>query len=179
MTRANRNISLTQDHYELILRVATKRHMKFSEALRCIIEFAIDHDATLGLPVLANREKSLQAELLTVQEAKKKLEERKSEIEDSAGTPSHSLGVDRVRAPAPETVVKPYTDKRPPRTDEEQFLKAATYVANEDRVVTPELKKKVLAQARAHAEWLATVPEPERNKLEAMLKIPKAGGQEI
>lgn len=178
MTRAARNISLTPAHEDLILRVSREWHMLFSQALRCIIDFAIDHDATLGLPVLANREKLLQAELLTVQEAKKKLEERKSEIEDSAGTPSHSLGVDRVRAPAPETVVKPYTDKRPPRTDEEQFLIAATYVANEDRAVTPELKKKVLAQAREHPERLAKVQEPERSKLEAMLKMPKIGGRE-
>ena len=179
MTRDSRTVSFTNQHCDLLEKMSKERKVTFSEALRLCLDFVQDHDPSLGLPFYEGREKSLRAELLTVQEAKKKLEEeRKSEFEDSAGTPPLSLGVNGVRAPAPKTVAKPHTDKRPTRTDDEQFLKAAPYVANEDKAVTPELKKKVLAQAREHPEWVAKVQEPERNKLEAMLRIPKIGGRE-
>jgi hypothetical protein len=39
----------------------------------------------------------------------------------------------------------------------------------------PETKKRTLDQARKHPEWLEKVQEPERNKLEAMLKILNTG----
>jgi hypothetical protein len=71
----------------------------------------------------------------------------------------------------------PLTDIRPAPTEEERFLRAAPYVANGDAVVTPEMKMRVLDQARQHPQWLEKVQEPERNKLEAMLRIPKAGGR--
>ena len=72
---------------------------------------------------------------------------------------------------ATRTTPKPsYVDKRSGLTEEERFLKAVPYVANDDKMVTPELKRKVLDQARVHSEWLAKVQEPERSKLEAMLR---------
>lgn len=61
------------------------------------------------------------------------------------------------------------------RTDEERFLKAVPYVANESEMAPPETKKRTLDQARKHPEWLEKVQEPERNKLEAMLKILNTG----
>jgi hypothetical protein len=70
-----------------------------------------------------------------------------------------------------------FTDKRLGQTEEERFLRAALYVANGHDVVTPEIKTRVLDQARKHSEWLAKVQEPERNTLEAMLRIPRIGGR--
>ncbi len=79
MTRATKNVSLTQPHHELIARVAHEKQMKFSEALRHLIDFAIDADPELNLPFLVDREKLLRAELSTVQEAIKALERKVSD----------------------------------------------------------------------------------------------------
>jgi hypothetical protein len=142
--------------------------MKFSEALRCIIDFAVDHDAELGLPFLADREKSLRAELLTVQETMKSVEEQQK-----VATPKKvfeevvSCSVNDKSGAARKW---PFIDSRG-QTEKDRFLKAASYVANEDKVVTPEMKKRFIVQATEHPEWLEEVPdEPQRRKLMAMLK---------
>jgi hypothetical protein len=170
MTRVSRNLSLNQDHDELISKVAKERHMKFSEVHRCLIDFVIDHDGTLGLAVLANREKSLQAELSIVQEARKKLEqEQKAKITDAPNRVFEEV-TNSVNGEARTGPKASFIDKQSGLTEEERFLKAAPYVANEDKAVTPELKRKILDQTREHPEWLAKVQEPERSKLEAILR---------
>lgn len=161
MTRATRNISLTQDHCDLIARVARERRMKFSEALRIIIDFAIDHDATLGLPFHADRVKSLQADLSTAQEAIKSLEQQKA----SNGPEVFERVNNSVNTATRATPKAPSTDRRPGLTERERFLKAAPYVADGDDVVTPEMRVRTLAQARMHPDWLTALSKEQEAAL--------------
>lgn len=167
MTRATRNVSLTQDHCDLIARVAHERRMRFSEALRVIIDFACDRDAALGLPFHADRVKRLQTELLSAQEAIKSLEQQEKPVSRNntvlEQVPESVNGETRVVPKAS------FTDKRPGLTEQERFLKAAPYVANGDKMVTPELKIRVLAQVKAHPEWLQEIPDQSQKEKLAIL----------
>jgi hypothetical protein len=157
MTRASRNISLTQDHYDLLLRVTKERHVLFSEALRCIIDFVIDHDATLGLPVLANREKLLQAELLTVQEARKKLEqERKPKITEAPNRVFKEVN-SSVNDEARSGSRASFVDKRHAETEHERWQRKLPYLL-EPKGLQKEQQQKVmdaiLNEAVAHPDWV-------------------------
>jgi hypothetical protein len=158
-------VSFTPEHYSLLDRIARERRRGFSEALRCIVDYALDTDASLGLPFHHDRQKALQGELATVEAMIEELKTNVADVPKVFEQVTNSVNTVVGANPKPS-----YVDKRPGLTEEERFLKAVPYAANDDKMVTPELKRKVLDQARVHSEWLAKIHEPERSKLEAMLR---------
>ena len=176
MSGITRTTSYSELHYNLITNLCKSHRLGFSEVVRRLIDFALDRDPTLGLPFHEDRRKSLQAELLSVEETIKALEVSKAT--DSSKVFVETRTCNSVTSESSRASPKaPTVDNRPGQTEEERFLKATPYVAREDTVVTPDMKARVLAQARDHPEWLEKVKEPEKTKLETMLKKSKIGGQ--
>jgi hypothetical protein len=153
--------------------------MGFSGTVRLIIDFALDQDPELGLPALIDERKAVRAKLAALDASIADLETKQKAGMTNAPERVFEEVTNQVTSKSSRTSPKsPLTDKRPGLTEEERFLKGAPYVANGDQVVTPEMKTRILTQARDHPEWLEKVQEPQRNKIEAMLKIPKIGGRE-
>lgn len=168
MTRVQKSLSLTNQHDDLLKKIAKESNITVSEALRKCLDSVLAHNSTLGLPIYRDEEKSLQARLSAVQETIKKLESEQQTQPSAENAFSF--------APGPDVkVVKQYKDNRQVRTEEERFLNAAIYVASGDKAITPEVRKRVLLQANIHPNWFAKIPEPERKRLETMLR--SAGNQ--
>jgi hypothetical protein len=147
--------------------------MKFSEALRVIIDFAVDHDADIGLPFLADREKSLQAELLSVQDARKKLEEQKANIPDAPETtireptdPTASKA--KAGGRRSSSVVESCIDKRPASTEKERFLTAVPYLCDGSKAISEEVRNRLLTQRDAHPDWVLDLQPEQQNRLRIM-----------
>lgn len=151
MTRTSRCISLTQDHRDLIDRVAHERRMKFSEILRIIIDFAIDRDAVLGLPFHAERVKSLQAELSSAQESIKSLEEQQTTVV----APTRVVG----------EVTNPATSA--PESDHDKFLRYIGNLGTGELTPTTRLAtRKVNELLALHSDWVNDVPADKRPFIE-------------
>ena len=157
MTRTSRSVSFTQDHYNLLDRVARERRKGFSETLRRIIDFVLDHDSSLGLPFYADREKSLQVELLTIQEARKKLEEeQKSKITDAPQRVFEEV-TNSASSKARTGSKASFIDKRSAETEHERWQKKLPYLVNPKGLQKEQQEKvmeTVLEEAGDHPDWV-------------------------
>jgi BMFP domain-containing protein YqiC len=176
-TTRTKTTSYSESHYKLLEQSAKEHHIGFSRTVRLLIDFALDQDPDLGLPILIDERNAVRAQLaaldasITDLEAKKKTRKTEAPKTVFEGV-TNQVTSESSRASPSATP----TDSRPEPTAEELFLKQAPYVAREEFSDIPEIKRRVLDQASKHHDWLEKVPEPDRSRLEAMLKKPRVGG---
>jgi hypothetical protein len=154
-----------ESHYKLLEQRGKEHRIGFSGALRRIIDFALDHDPSLGLPFYEDREKSLQAELLAVQEARKKLEEeQKAKITDAPKKVFEEVTNPVTSESGRATPKALFIDKR--GTEEEHWRKKVGYVLNPPPNLSKEemekVERNVFADAERHLDWLDELSEEQR-----------------
>ena len=145
---ADRTISFSDVHWELLERLAREHHMSKAEVNRKIYDFAVDNDAEVGLPFFAAKKKVGQAEvdaadgMIRELEAKQKaegIEPPKAVFEKPHGSTNGVVGIT-------------------PMTEREEFEHFVGRLPDPSMLGVAALRK-VNEILKAHPEWVPWLAE--------------------
>ena len=137
---------------------AKEHHIGFSRTVRLIIDFALDQDPDLGLPILIDERNAVRAQLaaldasITDLEAKKKT--RKTE---TPRTVFEEVTIPVTSESSKASPKAPFTDKRHAETEHERWQKKLPYLFNPKGLQKEQQEKvmeTVLNETAAHPDWV-------------------------
>jgi len=165
---APHTISFSDFQWKLVGKLAKEHHMAVAEVVRRIVDFAIDYDAELGLPLLTDKRKAARAELAALDRVIRELEAKqkagnteppKAVFEKPIGSANRWKVSSKV----------PYTDNRPGQTEEDRWRVKVGYFLNPPPNLSKEdvknVGRSVIGDAEKHSDWLGRLPNEQQDAL--------------